>query len=454
MAGRLVVTTNKSTYSPYSSHANAAHIVVVQDGDTLELTITNSQADRDSASPLEYYYVTQGWYWARGVFHNRFDFPGAVFNILPDGSRAADDPRERVQTIAIPSDFSSRTTQFGASICIEAWPYQRDVPPQGWSYADRERLRVWVFSATAPMPDLSPVLDHLPFKLREAWASTRASRVDPRAKVSADLGITLLAEADNAHIVGQLEKRHANIALSGQNRIRPPEFYETYGDTLTPTFPGADADVVAAMSKLNAAVTDRGSYEDTFSTGTGSALGLRVNRNSATTLDIRADEAGFAKLGSTPTLRLAMDRLGRNLGNVDLPIRLIPAGSTVVVTAGDVKAGTDDTPATSNSYSVPASVTVPIGGRASVTITLNEPATEDTTFEVSLPDDATVELTETEVTIPEGATSATVYVEDNSDSGTEQTATVTVTPPTGLGARPYDRSRQRSTRGAAASANA
>ena len=115
---------------------------------------------------------------------------------------------------------------------------------------------------------------------------------------------------------------------------------------------------------------------------------------------------------SEPTLRYTMHRLGRELGTIDFPMRLIAAGAGVSVVVGDVVGDTDDTTGTGG-YSAPTSIVVPIGGRAPVTITLTEPAEEDTTFTISLPDDAEVELSATEVTIPEGSTTATVYVEDN-----------------------------------------
>ena len=443
MAGRLEVTTNKQTYAPYASIDTGDDLtIVVEDGDSLEITITNSQADRDSASPLQYFYVSEGDYYVRADLISRLDFKeGYGFNILPDGQRVPADPRSKTVTIPIPSDFSARTTQFGVSIGIEAWPFPRKNPVAGWLWSrDRVRQRIWVFSATAPMPTLSPTLTYLPLKIREEWvAGVNQAGLDRfdypgsafiRARVPgvSKPGPWIRGQFSTDYLFNILAEWIADPELGGGNFVQFPLISERDIDTIQYSLPGADAPLNAALAALQARLRARGT--STFWSGTTEGAGDPPDIDmmlwqAEAGINIWMGEAGYERLGSDPTLRFSLQRLGRTLDAVDMPIRIVPIGATIPITATTA-------PYESSGYRVSQSVTVPIGGRAPITITLPEPATEDVVFAVTLSDGATVELSTAEATIKEGATSVTFYVEDNSDTGTEQTATVTITPPDNL----------------------
>ena len=447
MAGELVVTTNKPSYAPYDSIDTGDDLtVVVEDGDTLEITVTNSEADRMSDTPLQYYYAFYSGYWKlQFEAQTDLEFPGLVFGILPDGMRAPADPREFTFNVDIPSDFSARSTQFGASIGIEAWPWFRETNWQTlpWDYAySRRRARVWVFSATAPMPTLEPTTSYLPCKIKENWND------EPRPGVSRSSGVIRnmspsisppLATANFEPDPAGLAERIADPDMPGEVIIKVPPFYERYsspddrgrgldiGDIIVPTLPNADMDVQTALAEINDNYLTRWhrGTSQTGNRGRDADLALRIGRQN-TSLSLAFAQPGYGKLGSPPMVRLSMSRLGRDLGHIDMPIRLIPNSGASVLAAGDTSYYVNG-----NGYEVTPTVKVPIGGRVPFTITLDDASTEDVTFTLTLPEEAGVELSTKEVTIPAGMTRATVYIEDTSDSGTEQTTTVTVTPPAG-----------------------
>ena len=310
----------------------------------------------------------------------------------------------RTVTITAASDLDSRIDATGWGIQFRAFPAEP---------SDRLEIDIWrasfawnvnFESATAPayVPDFTP--DEL-----QVWAYSDPSEfdwVDQFGRRQRRFSASVLNYSWRTYRrPSQANRQFLAIGLDRQ-------FATLLPGRLTYSFPGATDAVEAAAQARDHSVVGGGVSFD----GNGLA-----HRNYS--LHISTTAEGFALFGDDPKLRMTFQISGKEMWTHDFPLRLLNSATPGV-----------EGPEGTSPYGLvisPASLTVPIGGSLTVTVTRQEPTDEDIDVSINLPDGSNLDISPATATIP-GDTGSTAQ-----DDG-EPSVTFRITDTAGDGERDVD----------------